>query len=169
MAIIGSLSLNNTVVLNTAPLTYQVWLNLVCSSTTTEITSLDVYNDGILADTINIPVTTPPTTILGNAVTPHLVGVTASATGWHTYEVNVKNSSLESRRFSVTVYLDLSSPIVNDFSIKQISKSGGDYIIEFDMDIDDDSGISKIILHNDTNGDSSVQTIPVGLTNFVGS
>ena len=169
MAIIGSLSLKNTVVLNTAPLTYQVWLNLVCSSTTTEITTLDIYDGGILTDTINVPATSPPTTVLGNAVTPHMVGVTASATGWHTYEVDVKNSSSENRRFSVTVYLDLASPVVNDFSIKKISKSGGDYVIEFNMDIDDDSGVSKIILHNDTNGDSSVQTIPVGLTNFVGS
>lgn len=160
MGITANISLNTAAIILTVPPKYQLTFNVNAESTHPIISSQQ-YVDGALHGTLyTIPT---PSTSYSNMTTPFYV----NGTGWHFVEIEFFNNNGESIRVGQQIYLDLTNPILNNFSLNRVERNAAnDYVVYFDIDISDDSGISRTRIDNITDGTSAEVFIPLSFSDY---
>ena len=167
MAITGSLSLNNVTKLATTPHA-QFWVYLNLSSTSdSNFVEQSIYLDSVLVrgpDDIS-----SHGLVYGTVATPIGINVAVSYTGSHLIEIEVKNSGGDIEKFSISLFLDVQSPQINNFSLGDISLVSNIFYLDFDVSVYDDAGISKTVIRRlDDSSNDSTENFSIGIQNHVG-
>ena len=138
MAITGSLSLNNVTKVATTPYA-QFWVYVNISSTSdSNFVEQNIYLDSVL---VRGPDDISSHGLVYNSRNVHQseFNVAVSYTGPHLIEIELKNSGGDIERFSLSTFLDVSPPVINDFTKKNISLVAGAFYVDFDVDVYDDA------------------------------
>ena len=157
MAITGSLSLGNVTKVATTPYA-QFWVYVNISTTSdSNFVEQNIYLDSVLVrgpDDIS-----SYGLVYGTVGTPIGINVAVSYTGPHLIEIELKNAGGDVEKFTISVFLDVSPPVINDFTKKNIYLVAGAFYVDFDVDVYDDAGISKIVLRRlDDSSNDSIQS-----------
>ena len=135
MAILGNIS-RNQITNNTT--SFDMALNIQCQSSH-NITEYELIYDNI---SLGVNTITPATEYAD------IININEPTTGYHTVEIVFRNTNAEEHSSSLTVYLDLNPPVINNFSVASIEKdSSGDYLIDFQFILYDESGFHKVSLY----------------------
>ncbi|MEK9694164.1 MAG: hypothetical protein VW270_00290 [Candidatus Poseidoniales archaeon] len=167
MAITGSISLNSVHLLSTTPLSFQIWVNVAIISTE-PLTQMDLYYDNVLKNTLAIPTTPVPKYSYGSTAVPYLLPVGADTEGWHDIGIKYTNSVGETETFNLSIHLDVDSPIIHKFEKTRLYKNAAqDFVVEWDIELEDNSGISKIILQRQGDSSNDVEVnVPIGMQHY---
>lgn len=132
MAITSSISRNTVTNLVT---NFKIDLNIQ-AQTNYNVTEYELFQDGVSQGNTTISPTTNEFSTIETFYEAN--------TGFHSYEVLFRNTNAEEDSSSLTLYLDNVVPVVNNFSVASVSKnSSNDYEITFDIQLYDETGISK--------------------------
>lgn len=155
MSIIGNASLNRVVKTLT---NFDVYFNISAESTS-NLVQYEIFLDDVSQGITSI------TPIKQTGIIT--VNTFASNIGYHTFGVLFTNSAGESEYFTQTIYLDHNTPVLNNFSLDRISRDGNnDFVLHFDIELFDETGISRLKLTNISNGDFNEYTIPYSIKNY---
>ena len=159
MAITANISLKSAFIVLVTPPKYQLLFNVNAQSSF-DITNYNQYVDGVLVGYKNL---SNPTKTFSDTSNPYY----ADGIGWHFIEIEMFNSNGESIRVGTRIYLDLTNPILNNFALNRVGRnSSNDYVVYFDIDISDDSGISRTTIINASDGTTSEVLVPLSTNDY---
>ena len=143
MAITGNTSLNRVEQITG---NFKIYFNISAVTNTGNIAKYETFIDDVSQGEV---LYSPQAPTLGNVQ----VVVFATNIGFHTFGVLFTDTAGNSEYFTETIYLDRNTPIVNDFNIVHTSATEDDFIFDFKVDVEDDTGISYLEIYN-TAGDT---------------
>lgn len=156
MAITGNTSLNRV---QQTPTNFEVYFNLSAESTS-NLVSYEIFLDNISQGTTSIVPATKQTGIIEKVVF-------VSNIGFHTFGVLFADSSGGSEYFTQTIYLDRTTPVLNDFRLlKTVRDENDDFQLDFAISLQDETGISRVKLINTTTTGEEEKFIPQGTTTY---
>ena len=138
MAITGNTSLNRVEQITG---NFKVYFNISAATGTGNLAKYELFFDDVSQGETPL---IPQAQTTGNVE----VAVFATNIGFHTFGVLFTDTSGNSEYFSETIYLDRNTPIIHNFSLIDILTSDDSYYVEFDVDVEDDTGISNIVIYN---------------------
>ncbi|NDB79105.1 hypothetical protein EB155_04490, partial [archaeon] len=156
MAITGNTSLNRV---QQTPTNFEVYFNLSAESTS-NLVSYEIFLDNISQGTTSIVPATKQTGTIEKIVF-------VSNIGFHTFGVLFTDSSGGSEYFTQTIYLDRTTPVLNDFRLlKTVRDENDDYQLDFAISLQDETGISRVKLINTTTTGEEEKFIPQGTNTY---
>ncbi|NDB78848.1 hypothetical protein EB155_03195, partial [archaeon] len=142
MSIIGNASLNRVVKTLT---NFDVYFNISAESTS-NLVQYEIFLDDVSQGITSI------TPIKQTGIIT--VNTFASNIGYHTFGVLFTNAAGESEYFTETIFLDHTTPVLNNFILTNITRDDNDdFVLNFDVEVFDETGISRVTLKNVSNYD----------------
>ena len=158
MSITGNATLNRVVRTLT---NFELFFNINAQSDS-NLVNYETFLDDVSQGVTNISPQTKQTSLI-------VSGIFATNIGFHTFGVLFTDASGQSEYYTQTIYLDHTVPVLNNFSLNRIARDEyNNYILHFDVDISDETGISKISLKNITNSEVSSIYTEYSTADFVG-
>ena len=162
MAISATLTLNNVQIVATTPSQFQLYFNLNVFSSTNVI-KYKQYVDGVVLGVDQNIAPADQSTTYSTITYPFY----AYGLGFHLFETEVFNAGGESIRVGSNNFLDLTNPVLNNFALNRIDRNtSNDYVVIFDIDLSDDSGISTTTIENLSNSTQSQVVIPASTQDY---
>ena len=160
MAITGSIYLSTAAIVLTAPPKYQLTFNVNANSTNL-LTKYQLFVDNVqvgVDQIINPNINNYSNTNIAYAV---------DGTGWHDIGILFFDDQGNTQLFTTRIYLDLTNPILNGFALNRIERDAtNDYVVYFDIDVSDETGISRTKIINSNDGTSSEVLVPLSFNDY---